>query len=295
VRAIYPDHASTLDRDGVEIYYELYEREGQTIFLIPPSPITHSRIYKAQIPYLARHYRVLTFDGRGSGRSGRPTGVDAHTRSENVADAIAVLDATGTRRAVLVAHCHANWWGLELAQAHPERVVGWVAIDPGLPYIGTGHQHWRDAGETWDEVLDDPQGWKLFNRHVISNEHRRWIEFFFSSQLVEPHSTKQYEDAVAWALESTGEILADSEVAQEVELPDRDEFLSTVSDLDIPVQVIHGDRDVCQHVSKGRDLADLTGGDLMEVVGGGHLVLARDPVRVNLAIKRFIDRRVVGA
>jgi pimeloyl-ACP methyl ester carboxylesterase len=31
-----------------------------------------SRHWKMQIPYLARHCRVLTFDGRGNGRSDRP-------------------------------------------------------------------------------------------------------------------------------------------------------------------------------------------------------------------------------
>lgn len=293
MRAIYPDSSGTIDREGVDIYYEIYENDGSTLFLMPPSPITHSRIYKAQIPYLARHFRVVTFDGRGSGRSGRPTGVDAHARSQNVDDAIAVLDTTETDHAVVVAHCHANWWALELALARPDRVIGWVAIEPGVPYIGTGHQHWREAGATWDQVLDDPREWQLFNRQVITHEHRRWIEFFFSSQLIEPHSTKQYEDAVKWALESTGEILADSEEAQEVDMPDRDAFLAGLVAVDLPMLVIHGDLDVCQHFSKGRALSDMTQGDFLEIAGGGHLALVRDPVRVNLEIKRFLDRRFV--
>ena len=38
----------------------------------PPWSIVHSRFWKAQVPYLARHFRVITFDPRGSGRSDRP-------------------------------------------------------------------------------------------------------------------------------------------------------------------------------------------------------------------------------
>ena len=39
-----------------------------TILLLPTWSIVHSRHWKAQIPYLARHFRVVTFDGRGNGQ-----------------------------------------------------------------------------------------------------------------------------------------------------------------------------------------------------------------------------------
>ena len=43
----------------------------RTIVFLPTWSIVHSRIWKAQIPYFARHgFRVLVFDGRGNGRSG---------------------------------------------------------------------------------------------------------------------------------------------------------------------------------------------------------------------------------
>ena len=47
--------------------------EGEeTLLLLPPWSIVHSRFWKAQVPYLARHFRVVTFDPRGNGRSDRP-------------------------------------------------------------------------------------------------------------------------------------------------------------------------------------------------------------------------------
>jgi len=290
MRAISPTHVGSVTNDGVEISYEVYENDGPTLLLIPPSPITHSRIYKGQLPYLSRHFRVVTFDGRGNGRSGRPTGRRQHTRAKNVADIIAVLDRTRTDRAILTAHCHANWWALDLALSHPERVEALVAIEPGVPFLGTPHQHWKDSGETWDQILEDPRGWQLFNRHLIVTDLERWVSFFFDAQLVERHSTKQLEDAVSWAMETTGEILADSEEAQDIDPPTREEFVAFVEGLQIPVLVIHGDQDVCQRVDKGRDLARVTRGDLLVIEGGGHLTLARDPVKVNRAIKRFSDK-----
>ena len=47
-----------------------------------------------QIPYLARHCRVVTFDGRGNGRSDRPHEPAAYAEAEFAADALAVMDAT---------------------------------------------------------------------------------------------------------------------------------------------------------------------------------------------------------
>jgi pimeloyl-ACP methyl ester carboxylesterase/predicted glycosyltransferase len=290
MRARLPEREGSIDRGGVEIHYEVYGDGATTLLLIPPSPIAHSRIWKAQIPHLARRYRVVTFDGRGNGKSGRPTSVTDHARPANVADIIAVLDATDTDRTVLVAHCHANWWAVELIDAHPERVTAFVAIEPGVPYLGTPQPHWVATAATWDDELDDPAGWELFNRHVITNEHRRWIEFFFDAQLVEPHSTKQFDDAVGWAMESTGEILAASEEAQELDPPSRDQFAAQCRRIDIPILVIHGDRDVCQHVDKGRVFAELNGAELIIIEGSGHLALVRDPVRVNRAITDFVDR-----
>ena len=290
MRALAPRSEGSVDRGGVAIHYVVYGEGSRTVMLIPPSPITHSRIWKAQIPDLARRHRVVTFDGRGSGRSGRPTTTADHTRPANVADIVAVLDATSTDRAVVVAHCHANWWAVDLAVAHPERVAALVAISPGVPYVGPSQPHWEAAAGAWDEELDDPTGWALFNRHVITTEHRRWIEFFFGAQLVEPHSTKQFDDAVAWAMDSTGEILAASEEAQEITPPTREQFEVQCRDIAVPTLVVHGDRDVCQHVDKGRAFAALTGADLMILDGGGHLSFARDPVRVNRAIVDFIDR-----
>jgi pimeloyl-ACP methyl ester carboxylesterase/predicted glycosyltransferase len=291
MRARYPDEQGDVDRDGVDIFYEVYGDDGPTVMLIPPSPISHSRIWKGLIPHLARHYRVVTIDGRGNGKSGRPISPAAHSPEANVGDILAVLDATETSSAVLVAHCHANWWAVALTSAHPDRVEALVAIEPGVPYLGTPQPHWVATAPRWDEVIANPTGWQLNNRHAITTEHRRWIEFFFSQQLVEPHSTKQYEDAVSWALESTGEVLAAGEDGFDSDLPDRDTADAIYRSLTVPTLTIHGDRDICQNVDRGRAFAEITNGDLVILGGAGHLTPAREPVVVNRAIREFVNRK----
>lgn len=141
MRACEPDRSGRIDRDGVAVHYEVFGDGTPTLVMIPPSPITHSRIWKALIPHLARRHRIVTLDGRGNGLSGRPSDVADHTRAANVADIVAVMDRTGTDEAVLVAHCHANWWAVDLIAQHPGRASGLIAIAPGVPYLGTPQPH----------------------------------------------------------------------------------------------------------------------------------------------------------
>src|SRR3954469_8113642 len=132
-RARYPDGEGYVERDGVRIHYEVYGAGEPTIVLLPAWSIVHSRFWKMQIPYLARHFRVVTFDGRGNGRSDRPRGVDSYRVREFAADALAVMDRTGTDKAVLVGLSRGAMWGTLLAGEHPDRVSALVCIGPAVP------------------------------------------------------------------------------------------------------------------------------------------------------------------
>jgi pimeloyl-ACP methyl ester carboxylesterase len=72
MQARVPDHEDWVECDGVRIGYQVYGGDGPTILLLPTWTVIHSRFWKAQIPYLARHFRVVTYDGPGNGRSDRP-------------------------------------------------------------------------------------------------------------------------------------------------------------------------------------------------------------------------------
>src|SRR6059058_4466354 len=101
-RARYPDSEGYVERDGVRTHYEVFGSGEPTVLLLPTWSIIHSHAWKMQVPYLARHCRVITFDGRGNGLSDRPREVEAYAEAEYAADALAVLDATATERAFLV-------------------------------------------------------------------------------------------------------------------------------------------------------------------------------------------------
>jgi pimeloyl-ACP methyl ester carboxylesterase/predicted glycosyltransferase len=284
-RARYPDEEGYVERDGVRVFYEAYGSGDPTVLLLPTWSIIHSRHWKAQIPYLARYARVVTFDGRGNGRSDRPTAVDAYAEREFAADALAVMDATGTERAVLVGLSAGVLWGTLLAAEHPERVAGAVFIAPAAPFA----QHLARATTPFDEPLESYEGWGKYNRHYWLEHYRDFLEFFFGKVFTEPHSTKQFEDCVGWGLETTGETLALTYLGRE--LHDREEFRGLCDRTSCPVLVIHGTDDAVRPFVVGEELAEATGGAFVALEGSGHCPHARDPVRVNLLLRDFVAPR----
>ena len=159
-RARYPDDEGYVERDGVRIFYEVYGSGDPTLLLLPTWSIVHSRHWKMQIPYLARHCRVLTFDGRGNGRSDRPQGAEAYSVPEFAADALAVLDATSTERCIVAGVSCGALWGTLLAGDHPDRVDGAVFIGPAVP-LAPSHRERKIFD--FEELLETDEGWKIAN------------------------------------------------------------------------------------------------------------------------------------
>ena len=283
MRACQPSRDGYVDRDGVKLHYEVYGSGEPTVFLLPTWSVMHSRHWKMQIPYLARHCRVLTFDGRGNGRSDRPAQPEAYAESEFAADALAVLDATQTARAVIVGFSMGGHRGLLLAANHPERVEAAVFIGPNYP--GGGQPVPERTVYSWEDELDTEEGWAKHNRHYWLRDYQGYLEFFMSRMFTEPHSTKPIEDGVGWGLDTTPETLALTYLAPFMEPEEARELAGRVR---CPVLVIHGEEDAHTSVTRGIALAEHTGGRLVLLEGSFHAPHVRDPVRVNLLLRDFI-------
>jgi pimeloyl-ACP methyl ester carboxylesterase/predicted glycosyltransferase len=279
-RARYPDESGYVERDGVRLWYEVYGEGEETILLLPTWSIIHSRHWKMQIPYLARHRRVLTFDGRGNGRSDRPeSGYEEH---EFAADALAVMDATATERASLVSLSLGAQRALILAAEHPERVERAVFICPSVPL---GRPAVTRTAYSFTKELDTDEGWAKYNAPYWLKDYRGFLEFFFSQMFTEPHSTKPIEDCVGWGLETTPETLVATRPHAQL---DEDAVRALAARARCPVLVIQGADDAITGPDRGIALAEATGGELVLLEGSGHGPHVRDPVKVNHLLRDFL-------
>jgi pimeloyl-ACP methyl ester carboxylesterase/predicted glycosyltransferase len=277
MRARYPDREGFIRSGDAAIAWEVYGQGERTVLLIPPWQIVHGRIWKAQISYLARHFRVVTFDPPGNGRSGRPTTGFDHDRT--AADALAVLDAAGVERASLVTLSRSTWQGVILAAEHPERVERLVLTACALDDAPRGGAAFHAP------VGDEPDEWAKFNAGYWRAHYREFLEFFFAQVLPEPHSTKQREDGVAWGLETTPETL----IATIDEGRCRTPVTELLARVRCPTLILHGTDDrVRPFALSQRAHEAISGSILVPMEGCGHTPNTRDPVRYNVLVREFL-------
>lgn len=106
------------DSGGVKIHY-VTAGEGPLLVLIHGFP-DYWYTWRAQMPELAKHFKVVAIDQRGYNLSDKPEGVDNYTIDKLVADVVAVVKHFQRDKAIIVGH---DWGGMvawSFAMSHPE-------------------------------------------------------------------------------------------------------------------------------------------------------------------------------
>ncbi len=259
-----------VDRNGVKTWYAVWGTHGPWIAFAPIFQITHSQILKTTVPYLSRHFRVITTDLRGNGRSDRPEHGHHYTFDEYYADFVAVLDATaGADRVACIAISVTTMTAIRLAAEQPHRVSHLIVVG--------GFADFRIDDPVLAEVLK-PEA------RLLQEDWPAYLANFFSLCFTEPHSTKPIEDSIRYAWSTTPEILAQTingwlgtdtrELARKVRCP---------------TLVIHGDADGRIPLPAGQAVHELIPESrMLTIAGGGHLPSVRDPVIFNRSVRDFV-------
>src|SRR5262249_45825253 len=106
--------------------------EGPVDIIVIPGLFSHIEFmhelpgYTAFLRRMSAYARVVTFDKRGQGLSDRMAG--APTLEERMDDVRAIMDAIGSRRAVLVGFSEGCPMGALFAATYPERVSRLILI-----------------------------------------------------------------------------------------------------------------------------------------------------------------------
>lgn len=146
-----PVNMTTIDRDGVAIYFERHassDPDAATLLLSHGYSAT-SAMWQGQIEALTRRHHVVVWDMRGHGRSDSPDDPACYSEDLTVADMAAILDACDAPRAVIGGLSLGGYMSLAFHARHPERCRALLLFDTGPGYKNPdGRAGWNRTAET---------------------------------------------------------------------------------------------------------------------------------------------------
>ena len=113
-------------KDGTPISYEIYGA-GESTLVFVHGWSCDARYWRAQLPHFAENHRVVMLDLAGHGHSG--TTRSQYTMRAFGEDVKAVIEATGSRRVILIGHSMGGSVIAEAARLMPNRVKGLIGVD----------------------------------------------------------------------------------------------------------------------------------------------------------------------
>lgn len=267
--------------DGVSIAYQV-AGHGPIDVLAITGFVSHLDIWwnaptDRLVDRLTSIGRLISFDKRGMGLSDRPDVVD-HERW--VDDAVAVLDAAGSERAVVLAVSAGVATGVRLAARHPDRVQA-LALHAGFArsLVDDDYEIGLDLDLVSAFAANLERGWGTgvaISAYAPSRARDPGVRGYWARY-------QQLSASPASAMRFFWATVAD----------DVRDLLPSVQ---VPTIVIHPERDLIVPLAQAQYLAEgIRGAELVTLDSDVHLICVSDVIDdVADAVERFVDRVRAG-
>ncbi|WP_411722052.1 alpha/beta fold hydrolase [Mycetocola sp.] len=263
---------------SIDLYYEDHG-SGQPVVLIHGYPLDGNSWEKQSRALLDAGFRVITYDGRGFGRSGRPTtGYDSDTFAS---DLNALFETLDLRDAVLV--------GFSMGSGEVARYLGTygsrrVAKAAFLASLGPCLLQSDDNPDGVPQAVFDE-----ISANAVADRFA-WFDEFFSNfyNLDENLDSRMSAAAVrgSWNVATSASWFAAAAVVP-TWLTD---FRGDIPKIDVPALILHGTADRILPIdSTARPLSKLLpNADYVEIEGAPHGLLWTHADEVNEALLAFL-------
>lgn len=248
-----------LNRDGVDIYYEVHG-QGPVILLSHGYSAT-SQMWTGQVEALSKDHTLVTWDMRGHGQSDYPEDQDQYSEAHTVEDMKAILDAVGADRAIVGGLSLGGYMSLAFNATYPERVRSLLIIDTGPGYKND------EAREGWNQTsLKTAERWE---RDGLTRQGSGSAEV----------ATSRHRDATGLARAGRGMLTQKNA-----------RVISSLPDVKVPSLVVVGENDTPFLNAASYMAAKIPGAEKVVIPNAGHAANIDQPAAFNEAVLGFVTR-----
>jgi 3-oxoadipate enol-lactonase len=258
--------------DGVRLHYEAFGRRNLPAVLMIQGLGADKHGWDMQRFALARNYRVIAFDNRGSGRSDKPFG--PYSIDEMADDAVAVLDDAGVDSAHVVGASMGGAISQLMCLRHPTRVLSLT-----LACTACRNQPWRrELLERWMHTAQER------GMGAMTSEAARWV--------MAPRSFRRLLPTFGWLGPFAMGRPAHSFVAQiRAILAASDDLAEQLHRVHVPTLVIVGNQDILTPRGDSEEIADrIPGAELVVISGAAHGFMVEHASTFNKIVNEFLHR-----
>ena len=261
----------TMNVNGAELFYEEHG-SGQETIVFGHSLLFSGRMFDDQIAELKDHYRCVTFDFRGQGKSQvTQSGYDMDTLTE---DARQVIERLGCAPCHFLGHSMGGFVGIRLAVRQPKLVKSLILVNTSA----------------------DSEAAANLPKYRLLNFIARWVgawavasnvmPIFFGPKFLSDPARKQAR--IKWRQEIVANhpIGVTRAVKGVITREDVNDLLNKIR---APTLIIAGEQDVPLPPEKSKRMhACIPNSRLVIIPNAGHMAPVEEPEAVNAAVKEFL-------
>jgi pimeloyl-ACP methyl ester carboxylesterase len=302
---LFPKDRCVVSFDGTHIAYTFLgtARKGQPTIVLCAGYVCPDNFWKYLGPALAKKYRVMVWNYRGSGASGSPREPGYRARNYTASDFTmdkyardlkSILDHEGIDEVVVIGHSMGVQVCLESYRLMPERVKGIVSVTG--PYASPLRTFYNSTlgprifpvARAAFSVFPRPMKvlWQALFKSSLP--HTGAIRLGALGEKAKAEDMRPYYDHMAEL-----DMLVMMKMVEGMHLHSAEDLLRSI---DAPTLVIVGDKDNFTPPWLGRVMASrIPIAELVVVPGGTHGTIIEEPKIVNKAILEFLSRHLNAA
>ena len=254
--------------NGITINYQVDGPEGAPWLILSNSLATNLAMWDDQARELGRSFRVLRYDQRGHGETEAPAG--RYTFDLLIADAVALMDALGIKKAHFGGLSMGGATALGLAQKHPDRLDRVIVCDTPCQSTPTVAQQWEER----IVVAAEATAWRRWSSPPSGAGFRRTC-----SRPIRPTSTR-----CARMVRTTP---VNGFIGCAAALADHN-YAAAVATVTRPVLFMVGEKDGVAPPAMRKLNEALPGSRYVELPGAGHISNLDQPQAFTRALQDFL-------